>query len=305
MKSNEKCRLEQVSVRRIKRIPGLQTGATREGVVKIRDFAKKRGYCKPVVLSDSDGCMALLSGAATFEACLEEKEASIPAVIVRTDGEADDLMFALQSAELNETLGAIAAGGAIVRLIDSHRVPRKHIIEAIGKSPAWLNRMESLGRKLNSEVQSLVAEGQVPARSAQEIARLPADVQTAFAISVSNDLLSKENVTYLVNRYLNEDTGSEERERIIHTPKLAPPDGLKRCSRTGRDNSPSARLSRAIARCLDGNSCLSNLLDSTDIGQAAIRITDVRALIESLAALHARLSSVFPQGENEGGDAYD
>jgi len=305
LKSNEKCRLELVSARRIKRIPGLQTGATREGVVKIRDFAKKRGYCKPVVLSDSDGCMALLSGAATFEACLEEKEASIPAVIVRTDGEADDLMFALQSAELNETLGATAAGAAIVRLIDSHGIPRKHIIEALGKSPAWLNRMESLSRKLNGEVQRLVADGQVPARSAQEIARLPGDVQTAFAISVSNDLLSKENVTYLVNRYLNEDAGPEERERIIHTPKLALPDGLKRRSRTGRDNSPSARLSHAIARCLDGNSCLSNLLDSTDIGQAAIRITDVRALTESLAALHARLSAVFPPGGNEGGDAYD
>ena len=305
MKSNENCRLELVSARNIKRMPGILAGATREGVVKNRAFVKKRGYCKPVVLSDSDGCMTLLAGAAAFEACLEEKGAKIPAVIVKTGGEADDLMFALQSAELNEALSAIAAGAAIVRLIDSHGIPRKYIIETLGKSPAWLNRMESLNRRLSYEVQKLVAEGRMPARSAQEVARLPGDVQMAFAISATNDLLSKEDVAHLVNRYLNEDTGPEERERIINTPKLALPNELKRRGRTGRDNSPSARLSRAIAGCLDGNAYLSNLLNSVDIGQTAIRMADVRALLESLAALHTRLSAVFPPGENVCGDAYD
>jgi hypothetical protein len=305
LKSNKNCRLELVSARCIKRMPGLQAGATREGVVKNRDFVKKRGYCKPVVLSDSDGCMTLLSGAATFEAYLDEKGAKIPAVIVKTGGEADNLMFALQSAELNEALTSIAASAAIVRLIDSHSVPRKEIIEALGKSPAWLNRMESLNRKLNNEVAKLVADGRMPARSAQEVARLPADVQMAFAISATNDLLSKNNVAYLVNRYLSEDTGSEERDRIINTPKLALPNDLKRRGRMGRDNSPSARLSRAIAGCLDGNAYLSNLLGSVDIGQIAVRIADVRALLESLAALHTRLLAVFPPGENKEGDAYD
>ena len=133
LKNNENYRLELVSARRIKRMADLQTGATREGVLKVRKFAEKRGYCTPVFLSDSDGCMNLLTGAATFEACLEEKEAKIPAVIVQTEGEADDLMFALQLAELNEALCAIAVGAAIVRLIDSHKVPRKHIIEVLGK----------------------------------------------------------------------------------------------------------------------------------------------------------------------------
>ena len=306
MKTGVNCRLELVSARRIKRMPGLKTSATRDRVAKVRDFVKKRGYCKPVVLSDSAGCMTLIVGAATYEACIEEKETKIPAVIVQTGGEADDLMFALQSAELNETLSAIDAGGAIVRLIDSYSVPRKHIIKALGKSPAWLNRMEGLSRKLNSEVQRLVLEGHVSARSAQEIARLPHSVQTAFAISVGNDFLSKENVLCLVNRYLNEDTGSEERERIIHTPKLALPNESKHRSRMGKDNSGSARLSRAIARLYDDASYLSHLLDSIDIAETAIRTTDVKALIESLAALHLRMVAIFPPGENEyRGDAYD
>ena len=302
MKSNEDCRVELVSALRIKRMPGLQPGATREGVAKIKDFARKRGYCSPVVLSDSGGCMTLLSGAATFEACLEEKGARVPAVIVRTAGEADDLMFALQSAGLGDTLSAVAAGAAIVRLIDHHMVPRKHIIEALGRSRAWLNRMESLSRGLNAEVQRLVADGRVPARSAQEIARLPTDVQTAFAISTGNDFLSKDDITYLVNRYLNEDTGAEERARIVSAPKMALPNGRKRRGRTGRDDSVSARLSRAVAGCLDRNAYLANVLSNADIGEAAVRPSDVDALVESMAALRARLLAMFPPGGKGGGD---
>ena len=305
MKSNENHRMGLVPTHRIKRMPWMQAGTTRKDVAKARGFAKKRGYCNPVVLSDHGGCMTLLTGAATYEACLEEKETKVPAVIVQTDGEADDLMFALQSSELNETLSAIAAGAAIVRLIDSHNVPRKHIIEALGKSPAWLHKMESLNRRLNSKVQRLVVEGQMQVRSAQEIARLPDKVQMAFAASVCNDCLSKDSVAYLVNRYLNEDTGPDERDRIVNTPKLALPNELKRRRRMGRDDSVSARLSRAIAGCLDGGAYLCKLLTGADISGAAVRMEDVEALIDSLAALQMLLMAVFYPGKNDGGgDAY-
>jgi hypothetical protein len=260
-------------------------------------FAANRGHCKPVILSDSGGHMTLLSGTAAFEACLAEKGARIPAVIVKTDGEADNLMFALQSAGHDEGLDAVSVGAAIVRLVDCHGVTRKQIAESLGKSPAWINRMENLSRKLAAHVQKLVSEGEMPPRSAQEIARLPDEVQTPFAISAIGAFLSKENIVYLVSRYLNEDTGPEERERIIRTPRLALPEDARRCGRMGKDNSDSARLSRAIARCLDETACLLGLLDSIDINQAACRASDVIALRGSLAALQARLSAFFPRAK--------
>jgi len=296
------CRLELVPARMIKRMPGLQIDATQKGIGKVKDFAKERGYCKPVILSESNSCMTLLAGAATYEACLEEKETKIPAVIVKTNGDADNLMFALQSAGLNEAPNAIAIGAAIVQLIDSFQIPRKHITGVLGKSPAWLNKMESLSRKLNSEVQKMVALGQVPSRTAQEIARLPDDVQMPFAVSASQEFLSKENVTYLVNRYLNEGTGAEERDRIIHTPKLAIPNEGKRRTRMCRDDSDSARLAWAIARCLDAAAYLFRLLNTIKMEDAAIRITDISALDGSLIALHERLQAVFLPGEKQEGE---
>jgi len=240
--------------------------------------------------------MTLLSGAETFEACLEEKAPKVPAVIVRTEGGADNLMFALQSAGLCEAIDAVAVGGAIVQLIDAYGIARKYIAHTLGKSPAWLNKMEALSRKLNLSVKKMVAEGCVPSRTAQEIARLPDEVQTPFAVSVSNELLSKENVVYLVNRYLNEDASAEERDRIIRTPKQALPNELKCRVRRGRDNSDSSRLSRAMARCIDDAAYISNLLDSVDIAAVAIRATDAAALIEALDALRIRLCNIFLPG---------
>jgi len=210
-------------------------------------------------------------------------------------------MFALQLEELNEPINAVAAGAAIVRLIDSHNVPRKHIVEVLGKSPAWLNKMEGLSRRLNGQVQELVVEGLVSARSAQEIARLPDKVQLTFAISASNDYLSKDSVAYLVSRYLNEDISSDERDRIINTPKLALPNESKSRARIKRDSSVSARMSRAIAGCMDYNALLCKLLAGVDISGVAVQIMDIKALIDSMAALHSRLMAVFYPGKNGGG----
>jgi len=294
--SNGDYRLELVSTRLIKRMPGLNLCASQKGVAKVRDLSRKRGYYKPVILSDSQGCMTLIAGAATFEACLEDKARNVPALIVRTEGEADNLIFSLQSTELDDSLSAIATSAAITRLIDTYSIPRKQIAEVLGKSPAWINKMENLSRRLNGTVQEMVARGQVAPRSAQEIARLPDEVQTPFAVSAVNEFLSKENVIYLVNRYLNQDIGHEERDRIINTPKLALPNELRHRGRMGRDNSESARLSRAIARCLDDVSYLSGLLTRIDIGEAAIRISDVEVLTNSLATLHQQLQVIFLPG---------
>jgi len=304
MDSNDSCRLEMVPVRLIKRMPGIGLGTTKKCIGKARDISKAHGYYRPVVLSDSQGCMTLLSGAATFEACLEEKTSKVPAVIVKTAGEADSLMLALQSAELDEPPSAVVISAAIVQLIDSHHVPRKRIAETLGKSPAWLAKMESLSRRLNHTVQAMVAEGQVSARSAQEIARLPDHVQVRFAVSAANEFLSKEGVTYLVNRYLNEDTCAEERERIIQTPKLALPDDRRNRGRVGRDNSDSARLSRAIASCMNGITNLSGLVGRIDVASAAVRMTDIASLTDSLDTLLRQIRIVFYPGKN-GGDAYD
>jgi len=291
MPKEELYRLESVNTKRIKRMPGIQIDASQKGIEKIRKFAKERGHCIPVVLSEADGCMTLLSGAAVFEANLKERVSKIPAVIVKTSGDADNLLFALQSASLKESPDMMAISAAIVRLIDCHGIPRKHIAQSMGKSASWLARTESLSRKLNDSVKVMVAQGETSVRTAQEIARLPPEVQTTFAISAGNELLTNENVIYLVNRYLNEDTCEEERAKIVNTPGLALPEDKKNHNFKGRDYSDSARLSRAIGRCLDTGIALMRILDNIDFNEVSIRQVDIVELLGCLNELTERLQT--------------
>jgi len=309
LKINGNSRLEMVSARQIKRLPGIKTGVSEKSVRKVRDFAEKHGYCMPVLLSETGGYRTLLSGAATFNACLEEKKAKIPALIVQTGGDADDLMLALQYAQLTELPDAIHVSAAIVQLIDIYGISRKNIAESLGKSSAWINRMEGLARKLNETVKQMVADGRISSRTAQEIARLPPEAQTPFAISVCNEFMSKRNVTYLVNHYLNDDTSPEEKSRIIHSPVQALPNESNTRGRISCDRSESARLSQAMARCLDDATFLLRLLDRIDIKEIAIRISDAMALEENLSALILKMHAFFYPGKNkdsnEGGEKFD
>lgn len=308
MKNGKNYRLDLISTKQIKRLPGIKNDTSKKKVRKVQDFAEKHGYYMPVVLSENDGCMTLLSGSATFNACLERKSTKIPAVIVQTEGDADNLMLALQTAQLTDAPDVIYLSAAIVRLIDIHGVSRKHIADSLGKSPAWVSKMEGLSRKLNETVKGLVTEGHISSRTAQEIARLPEGAQAQFAASVGNEFLSKNNVTYLVNHYLNEDTSPEEKNRIIQTPALALPNESKTRSKITGDCSDGVRLSRAIARCLDDATFLSRLLDRIDADETAVRVADVIALADSLGALILKMQAIFYPGKNTdagGGDRFD
>jgi ParB-like chromosome segregation protein Spo0J len=290
-----------VPVKHIKRIPGIKGGAAKRLVQKARSFAEQRGCHIPVIVSEAEGCMTLLSGAATFEACLEERVAKIPAVIVQTGGDADELLFSLQSSELTAPPDAMYVSAAVVRLIDAYAVPRRKIAEVLGKSPAWVSRMEGLNRRLSDAVRTLVSDGFISSRAAQEIARLPSDAQALLAVSAGNEYLNKEDVTYLVNRYLDENTGAEERDRIIRAPKQALPEAPRGRGARAMDQSTGVRLTRAMARCLDSTSFLSRFLDHFNMEQAAVNASDAAALSAAMSSLAIRVRSMFCPGEMEFG----
>ena len=302
MEGNEKSQVALIPTKHIKRMPCIMFSAPGKEVKKHKQLAHEWGYRLPVVVSDTAGCMTLLSGSAAFEASLEDNAPEIPAVIVQADSEADGLMIALWAADLDDSPGAVAVSDAIIQLVDVYSIPRKRIAETLGKSRGWLTRMESLGRQLTGAVKQMVADGWVTPRTAQEIARLPEHAQTEFAVSVRDEFLSKENVTYLVSRYLNEDTGEEERARIISAPRQTLPLGEKRRNKAGMDTSLSARLARAAALCFDGAVCLKRVLERPDITEAAVRLPDIITLFDELGALRDKLCEVFVLGQNTGSD---
>ena len=298
MESENGCRLGMVPTGQIKRMPGIRPGAAKRLVGKTKEFARKRGCYMPVALSDAGGCMTLLSGAATFEACLEERAGKVPAVVVRTEGGADELLFSLQASELSAPPDALYVSAAVVSLVDDYLMPRRAIAESLGKSPAWVSRMEGL-RKLGDAARALVYDGLISSRAAQEIARLPKEAQAPFAASAGGECLTKEEITFLVNRYLDADTSAGERARIVGSPRRALPEAPRGRGARATGQSIDERLARAMARCLDCASYLLNLLGQRDAGQAAVNIADAAALAAALPALADRLRRMFCPGGKE------
>jgi ParB-like chromosome segregation protein Spo0J len=246
--------------------------------------------------------MTLLSGAATFEACLEERMQKVPAVVVRTKGGADELLFSLQSSELSAPPDAMYTSAAVVSLIDDYSMPRRAIAESLGKSPAWVSRMEGL-RKLSDAVRVFVSDGIISSRAAQEIARLPKEAQAPFAVSAGGEYLTKDEITFLVNCYLDASTSLEERGRIVGSPRQALPEAPRGRGAKAMDQSIDARLARAMARCNDCASYLLNLLDSSGAGQAAVNMSDAATLAAALSALADRLGRMIcPRGSEADGD---
>ena len=70
MGNNEKGRVALIPAKRVKRMPCQIFGAPGKEVDKHKLLANKRGYRLPAVVSDSAGCMTLLTGTAAFKTSL-------------------------------------------------------------------------------------------------------------------------------------------------------------------------------------------------------------------------------------------
>ena len=299
MEKEKGCSLRMVPTAQIKRMPGIRPGAAKRLVGKTKEFARKRGCYMPVLLSDAGGRMTLLSGSATFEVCLEERAGKVPAVVVRTEGGADELLFSLQSSDLSAPPDAMYVSAAVVSLINDYSMPRRTIVESLGKSPAWVSRMEGM-RKLSGAVRAFVCDGLISSRAAQEIARLPEEAQAPFAVSAGGEYLTKDETAYLVNRYLDPGTSLEERGRIVGSPRQALPEAPRGRGAKAMDQSFGARLARAMARCFDCASYLQNLLEAGGAWQADANMSDAEALAAALYALAGRLRGEPCPGGREG-----
>jgi hypothetical protein len=158
--------------------------------------------------------------------------------------------------------------------------------------------MEGL-RRLSTAVWELVSDGSISSRAAQEIARLPADVQMPFAASAGNEFLNKDDITRLVNRYLDDNTSAEERDRIIRSPKQSLPEPRRGQRTVIKEQSISSRLPHAMTRCFDCTSYLLNLLNRCDTKQVAINASDAATLASTLSSLANRLQNMLCPGGNE------
>jgi ParB-like chromosome segregation protein Spo0J len=242
-----------------------------------------------------------------LEACVHSGIQEMPVIVAEISDPVEQMKLALLLSSVREEGGALSEGAFIDTLVTHHGVTRRELMGLLKKSKSWISKRQSLAQKLSEDVKGMVKDGVICARTAEEIAKMPGDLQVAFAGSVVRDGLSKTNVGQLVSLYTREESDGALRETIVNSPL----DALDACPA-----GPVARRKgkRGIAERIAGNigflirlayeiKGLLATADAQGVTMASAHLGELRiALVDLKTILDMIVAQVSP-GKHQGGDA--
>jgi ParB-like chromosome segregation protein Spo0J len=200
-------------------ITPVQKKGSPDGMIRAYSrMAERHGPAIGIVVGQSDGLPALLYGHTALEAYRRMGIKEVPAVVVEGSS-AEQIELSLQLSQLGESRDALSEGRMIHDLLRTYRVSRKRIMELTGKSKVWLSRRETLAKSLCGEVMELVSADVLSPRTAEAIARLPADKQIPFSKTVAEQSLTQNEVEKIVSRF-NQSSHEPSRDSLLEDPNL-------------------------------------------------------------------------------------
>ena len=278
----------------------LELHPAQAGVKKYERLIGNSGNVMPVIVSVSDkGNMTLIHGAEALEACRNRDIREVPAILAALSSPDQEMLLSLYLQTLQIPTNTIAISSLLCRLMDEHNISRRQLSGLLGKSKSWLSLMERLNRKLAIGVKQMVSDELLCTRSAEEIARLPDNIQTEFAAHAVNGFLNKDQIKGLVERYLEPDCGQEERGAIIGDPARYLASHTTDLKHGHSLLSDGAQLIGYLRRCL--GTCTSLAVFVRTIGFETILDAqcDIKILLNELASLQRTFLDFFDPGKQE------
>jgi ParB-like chromosome segregation protein Spo0J len=214
-KKNKACTLK---IGQIEKDPILALDTSEKDVEKYGRVAKAYGNVVPAIVGQSGKAYHILSGQARLEACVHHGIEEMPVIITEINEEAEQMKLALLLSTVREEGGALSEGAFIDALLTHHGVTRRELMGLLKKSKSWISKRQLLAIRLSGVVKGMVKDGVICARSAEEIAKLPEEVQVNFAGNVVRDGLSKSGVGQLVSLYTRSESDSVLRDAILDSP---------------------------------------------------------------------------------------
>jgi len=212
---NEACTLK---TRQIVKNPALALGMSQKEVDKYKKVAAVYGNVAPVIVcAPINGGHLILAGSARLEACAQSGISQIPAVMSQAADEAGQLKLALMLSVIHDDEGALSEGALISRLINGFGIAPRELVNLLGKSKAWVSKRLSLDQNLSDAVKGMVTDGTLCPRSAEEVAKLPADVQAEFAENAVHCGINKTEIGQLVSYYKSASSADAKKE-VIKSP---------------------------------------------------------------------------------------
>ena len=200
----------------------LAAGIDRSAVERCKDAIEKLGVIHtPVVGATQGGSRLLLSGQCELTALRELGVRKMEAIEVGVANDAGVMAkLSLLLISLKEKPGALCEGLLLKEAVGAG-VPRLEIQSMLGKSASWVSNRISLVTRLDANVYEMVKGGLLDPRSAEEVARLPAESQFAFAEAAVREGLAKSAIESLVGCYNDETCPDAVRSQILSDPRSA------------------------------------------------------------------------------------
>jgi ParB-like chromosome segregation protein Spo0J len=302
---NKICTLK---VGEIEKNPILALSTSEKDVERHGRVTQTYGNVTPAVVGQNGNVYRILAGQAWLEACEHSGIQEMPVVVAEISDSAEQMKLALLLSTVRQEGGALSEGTFIDALLTDHGVSRRELMGLLKKSKSWISKRQLLALKLTSNVKGMVKDGVICARTAEEIARLPGDVQLSFACKVVRDGLSKTNVGQLVSLYTRTDPGGALRDAILESPQAVLDAYTALPVKRRKENrSMGERIANSAGFLIRMGTELKGLLAKTEPQSLSMVISDLSnlrvILMDLFTVLDVFLAEVSPGKLRQGGEA--
>lgn len=285
-----------VRVGQMKKSPILALGTSPKDIRNYEKVAGIYGNVVPVIVGESEAGYCILEGQARFMACAQKGCREVPAIVAKVEGEAEQMKLSLLLSTIQEQGGAISEGEFIHQLTTRFGVTNRELTNLLGKSKAWISKRQSLASHLSDPVKEMVTAGCLCARTAEEVAKMPADKQSSFAANIVRDGLNKTEVTLLVQLHRSPETSEACRKAIVAEPLAVLPTLPEPAngSRNGKKDkrSDGERLAGAIRYAIRLLEELKMLLVKADVASLSLALLHMESLQAVLMELMLLLNGI-------------
>lgn len=300
-------KVKEVDVSAVAGNKTLAAAVDRRSVERCKEAIEKLGIVHtPVIGTAKGGRRTILSGQSELTALRELGVTKMDAIEVDvTDDGAVNAKLSLLLISLQGKPGALCEGLLLQEAVGAG-VPRLEIQTMLGKSATWVSNRLSLVTRLNGNVYEMVKSGLLEPRSAQDVARLPAEAQFAFAEIAVREGLPKSAVELLVAGYNDVDCPDAVKTQILSDPRAA----LKRMADKRRavsndrlDPRKAGRPPGVIGETIGSSKrkivALCSILCNAPTHEIEKHGNAIKELESSLLALLTLIRSIFSPGKME------
>jgi ParB family chromosome partitioning protein len=214
--------VKEVDIKAIPRNRMLSLSITQTQKVLCEKSIRQYGLLTPIVLMENpSGELMPLTGENELEILQEMNVDRAEVFITKLKNRSDTCKAILLLSSLQKGLNALSEGLILGELLKTGGYTQKELAENLMKSKSWVSKRLSLAEQLNKNVSEMVLAKQLCPASAQDISRLPSEVQHRFAMEVYTKNIPKSTVERLVTAYNNKATPESVKHEIIKNPTLA------------------------------------------------------------------------------------